>query len=726
MVSLELHPVSRILAPRALRYVLLACAVLGTVFLFLLATASANTELFASNYNLLLVLNGAMVALLMGLVGYQLWRLRKNLKAGVFGSRLAIRLVLLFALVAVLPGALLYGVSVQFLGKSIESWFDVRVDKALEGGLNLGRGALDYLLKETTNKASQLALTLQDGDAASMPQRLNRASEQAGIYEAALFTSSGGVLAVAGISGSTLTPEPPPAQALRRARLQQPYSAIDQTTDQGMLLRVVVPVNTSDPGEPLRLLQVVEPVPRQLQLDAEKVQAGYRDYQEITFSRVALKRLYALTLTLTLLLALFSALGLAVVLSEQVSGPLGLLAEGTRAVAQGDFSRRHPVQSRDELGVLTESFNTMTAQLAEAQQKTEESRNAIETANAYLESILSNLSAGVLAFDSAFRLRTANPSAAVILQQPLADLIDVPLSDWARRLPPLAGFAELVADGFRGGRDGQWQRQAEVTVSNHTRVLLMRGSRLPGEPVAGFVVVFDDVTELAEAQRDAAWAEVARRLAHEIKNPLTPIQLSAERLVVKLGGKLAAADEEALTRATRTIVAQVGAMKHMVDDFAIYARQSRPGRMQPVDINALLLDVLGLYENLRPHVSLRLAEGDPVIHGEPTRLRQVIHNLLQNAIDAQAESPDPAYDIGLEVRGDEVALSIGDRGGGFPDDVVRRAFEPYVTTKAKGTGLGLAIVKKIAEEHHGRVTIENRSPHGAVVTLYLPFKGTNT
>jgi nitrogen fixation/metabolism regulation signal transduction histidine kinase len=726
MVSLELHAVTRILAPRALRYVLLGCAVLGTVFLFLLATASANTELFASNYNLLLVLNGTMVALLMGLVGYQLWRLRKNLKAGVFGSRLAIRLVLLFALVAVLPGALLYGVSVQFLGKSIESWFDVRVDEALKGGLNLGRGALDYLLKETTNKASQLALTLQEGDAASMPQRLNRASEQAGIYEAALFTSSGGVLGVAGISGSTLTPEPPPAQALRRARLQQPYSVIDQTTDQGMLLRVVVPVNTSDPGEPLRLLQVVEPVPRQLQLDAEKVQAGYRDYQEITFSRVALKRLYALTLTLTLLLALFSALGLAVVLSEQVSGPLGLLAEGTRAVAQGDFSRRHPVQSRDELGVLTESFNTMTAQLAEASQNAEESRNAIETTNAYLESILANLSAGVLAFDSAFRLRTANPSAAVILQQPLADLIDVPLSDWARRLPPLAGFAELVADGFRGGRDGQWQRQAEVTVSNHTRVLLMRGSRLPGEPVAGFVVVFDDVTELAEAQRDAAWAEVARRLAHEIKNPLTPIQLSAERLAVKLEGKLAAADEEALTRATRTIVAQVGAMKHMVDDFAIYARQSRPGRMQPVDINALLLDVLGLYENLRPHVSLKLAEGDPVIHGEPTRLRQVIHNLLQNAIDAQADSPDPAYDIGLEVRGDEVALLIGDRGGGFSDDVVRHAFEPYVTTKAKGTGLGLAIVKKIAEEHHGRVTIENRSPHGAVVTLYLPFKGTNT
>ena len=717
---------SGVLAPRVLRYVLLACAALGTAFLFLLATASANSALFASNYNLLLVINGALVVLLMGLVVYQLWRLRRNLKAGVFGSRLAVRLVLLFALIAVLPGALLYGVSVQFLGRSIESWFDVRVDRALEGGLNLGRGALDYLLKEATNKATQLALTLQEGDAATMAQRLGRASEQAGIYEASLFSASGNVLGVAGISGSTLTPEPPPAAALRRARLQQTYAAIDQSVDQGLLLRVVVPVNAADPGEPLRLLQVVEPVPRQLQQDAEKVQAGYRDYQEISFSRGALKRLYALTLTLTLLLALFSALGLAVVLSEQVSGPLGLLAEGTRAVAQGDFSRRHPVQSRDELGVLTQSFNTMTAQLAEARQKTEESRNAIETANAYLESILANLSAGVLAFDGAFRLRTANPSAAVILQQPLADLLGVPLADWSRHLPALAGFSALVADGFRSGRDGQWQRQAEVTVSNHTRVLLMRGSRLPGEPVAGCIVVFDDVTELAEAQRDAAWAEVARRLADEIKNPLTPIQLSAERLAVKLDGKLAGADDDALRRATQTIVAQVAAMKNMVDDFAIYARKVRPGRVQPVDINALLLDVLGLYENLRPHVSLELAPGNPVIQGEPTRLRQVIHNLLQNAIDAQADAADTAYDIGVAVRGDELALSIADRGSGFSDEVLRRAFEPYVTTKAKGTGLGLAIVKKIAEEHHGRVTIENRSPRGAVVTLYLPIKGIET
>ncbi len=717
---------SGIHAPRAIRYVLLACACLGVIFLFLLATASANTALFARSYDLLLVLNVTMVLVLMALVGYQLVRLRRNLKTGVFGSRLAARLVLLFALVAVFPGALLYGVSWQFLGKSIESWFDVRVDRALEGGLNLARSALDYPLKEVTNKAAQLALTLQEAEPGGMASRLNRASEQAGIYEAALFSASGRVIAVAGVSGSTLTPEPPPAQALRRARLQQTYAAIDQMGDQGLMLRVVVPVNTPDPGEPLRLLQVIEPAPKQLQQYSDQVLAGYRDYQEISFSRTALKRLYAWTLTLTLLLALLSALGLAVVLSEQFSQPLGLLAEGTRAVAQGDFSRRNPVQSRDELGVLTESFNTMTAQLAEAQQKEEENRRAIETTRAYLESVLANLSAGVLAFDNAFRLRTANLSAAVILQQPLADLLGAPLPEWGRRLPALAAFADLVTDGFRAGRDGQWQRQAEVPVSNQTRVLLMRGSGLPGEPAPGCVVVFDDVSELVHAQRDAAWAEVARRLAHEIKNPLTPIQLSAERLAVKLAGKLTGSDEEALVRGTQTIIAQVTAMKHMVDDFAIYARQARPGKMQRVDLNALLLDVLALYENLRPHVSLKLAERNAFIQGEPTRLRQVFHNLIQNALDAQADVAQPAYEFAIEARGDELTLSFGDAGSGFPEDTMRHAFEPYVTTKAKGTGLGLAIVKKIVDEHHGRVTIANQLPRGALVTLYFPLEGTKT
>jgi nitrogen fixation/metabolism regulation signal transduction histidine kinase len=705
-------------SPRGLRWLLLASATLSVIALFLLATATENTQVFARGYDTLVVVNVALVALLMAVVGWQLWRLRRSYRRGVFGSRLAARLVLLFALVAVLPGALVYAVSVQFLGRSIESWFDVRVDRALEGGLALGRNALDYLAREAAAKATQIAEQL--GEATGQPAiALSRATEQLGVSEAALFSASGGVLAVAGTAAGAVSPEPPPQQAMRRARLQLPYSAVDPIPSGGFRLRVVVPVNSSDRREPMRFLQTIETVPRSLAQEIEKAEAGFRDYQEVAFTRQALKQLYALTLTLTLLLALTSALGLAVVLSERFSAPLGLLAEGTRAVAQGDFTRRQPVTSRDELGVLTESFNAMTGQLAGAQARDEESRRAIETTRAYLESILGNLSAGVLAFDDRYRLRTANPGASVILQQPLAELDGVALSDWGRRLPALAPFAELVAEGFRGARDGQWQREAPFAVASLARTLMMRGSRLPGEP-HGYVVVFDDVSELVQAQRDAAWAEVARRLAHEIKNPLTPIQLSAERLAVKLEGRLDGADLDTLRRGTQTIVNQVSAMKHMVDDFAVYARQPRPGRVQAVDLSALLLDVLALYDNLRPHVSLTLPNGPAVVQGEPTRLRQVLHNLLQNAIDAQTERSDPSYAIVLETSRGEATLSVADGGPGFPAEVLSHAFEPYVTTKPKGTGLGLAIVRKIVDEHGGRVAIANLTPHGARVSVTLP------
>ncbi|MCC6197366.1 MAG: HAMP domain-containing protein [Burkholderiales bacterium] len=706
---------------RGLRWALLVSASLSAIAVFLLATATANTELFAQGYNWLLVINGVLVALLMLVVGWQLWQLRRNLKAGVFGSRLAIRLVFLFALVAVLPGALVYAVSVQFIGRSIESWFDVRVDRALEGGLALGQKTLDFLLKDSINKAAQMALALADNPG-NPAAALGRASEQMNVSEAALFSTSGAVLAVAGIGGSrAATPEPPPLAALRLARLQQPYSRIEQGPDGGLALRVVVPVNTQDSLNPLKLLQIVEPVPKALAQDAERVQAGVRDYQELSFSRNALKRLYALTLTLTLLLALTSALGLAVVLSERFAAPLGVLAEGTRAVAGGDFTRRQPVASRDELGVLTESFNTMTEQLAQAQARDEESRAAIETTRAYLESILGNLSAGVLVFDDRHRLRTVNPSAAVILQQPLAELLGLSLADWGKRLPPLAPFAELVAEGFRGSRHGQWQKEAELTVSDLSRTLLMRGTRLRGTTdTGGYVVVFDDVSELVQAQRDAAWAEVARRLAHEIKNPLTPIQLSAERLAVKLAAKLEGSDAEALRRGTQTIVSQVGAMKHMVDDFAIYARQPRPGQMQHVDLAGLLLDVLALYDNLVPHLALSLPDSPSYIQGEPTRLRQVFHNLISNAVDAQAEAHEPRIAITLSAGSGEATLAFEDGGPGFAPDVLARPFEPYVTTKAKGTGLGLAIVKKIVDEHGGRIVLGNAPGGGARVVIAFP------
>ncbi len=705
---------------RAVRYTLVLCAGLGVIMLFLLASASENSELFAQHYNALLAVNVGIVAAITGLVGYQLWRLLRNWRRGIFGTRLMLRLVLFFSLIAVLPGALVYGVSVQFLGRSIESWFDVRIDRALEGAITLGRGALDDLLAETTQRARQMALALGEEHNGSLSARLNRLREQAGLYEAAVYTQRGVLLVFSSDSRRAMAPEAPAPTSSRRARLQQSQGEIETLPELGLVLRVVTPVVSMDPQDPERLLQVLQPVPKRLQENAEIVQQGHRDYQELSFARQALKRLYGLTLTLTLLLALMSALALGVYFSERFAAPLAVLAEGTRAVAQGDFSRRPQAQSRDELGVLTQSFNEMTAQLDDARQREAQNRRDIETANAYLGSLLSNLTAGVLALDRGFRLRAVNPSAAVILQQPLSDLAGVPLQEWPSRLAALREFCALVRDAFAASPEAQWQKQAELNVSEITRVLLIRGTRLPEKVEGGFIVVFDDVTELAQAQRDAAWAEVARRLAHEIKNPLTPIQLSAERLHKKLAEHLDAAAGEVLTRGTQTIVTQVAAMKQMVDDFGVYARQPRPGAQQPVDLNQLLPEVLGLYENQGQSIRLEPSSGPAIIQGEPTRLRQVIHNLLQNALDAQSERPRAQARIITETGEGTIRLVFEDQGGGFPEDILHRAFEPYVTSKPKGTGLGLAIVKKIVDEHRGRISIENRRPEGARIVMQFP------
>jgi nitrogen fixation/metabolism regulation signal transduction histidine kinase len=706
---------------RVLRYLLLGVGCLGAVGLFMLVAASANDARFAQQLNVLVVLNGVIVVVLVLLVGRECWRLFRNRRKGMFGARLATRLVGFFALMAILPGALLYGVSVAFLGNSIESWFNVKVDRALEAGMQLGRNALDYLLQDLEKKGQQIAVSLSEPDGTAISIRLDRLREQAGVAEAALFDLRGNVMAFSSSTIGSMRPQSVPPPAIRRARTQVSTTSLDSVPEQGLVLRAIVPVNVVDGEDPLRVLQLMQPVPRGMQESTEVVESGYRDYQGRTYSLGALKDLYGVTLTLTLLLALLSALGLAIVLSEKLSRPLGVLAEGTRAVAQGDFSRHHPVQSSDELGVLTDSFNRMTRQLAEGRERDLSYQHQIENTNAFLENLLRNLSAGVLAFDRELRLRSANHSAAVILQQSMVELVDLRLDEWIAREPALTAFTHLIHEGFAGAVAGQWQRQAELIVAGNRRTLLMRGTRIEdADSEGGHVIVFDDISELAQAQRDAAWAEVARRLAHEIKNPLTPIQLSAERLQHKLGAKLAEADSEVLRRGTQTIITQVNAMKHMVDDFAIYARATAPGKMQAVDVHELLHDILGLYEHQRPYIHLDLESRDPLVTGEPTRLRQVVHNLLQNALDAQAEQPDPRIDIRTENRDGSFWLHIADQGTGFPPAMIDRVFEPYVTTKPKGTGLGLAIVKKIIDEHGGKVHIENKAPTGAQVSIALP------
>jgi PAS domain S-box-containing protein len=715
-----IHTMRKSPLSRGMKYLLALIVVLGAAMLYLLSSASANTPLFARDLPLILFCGVALVLGLSVLVGYQLLLLRRRLAAGLFGSKLTLRLVLLFALVAVLPGVLVYGVSVQFLNKSIESWFDVRVDKALEGALSLGRTTLDSMLREVAQKANSMVPPLEEATPSRQVAVLNSLREQMSVQEATLFQPDGTIIAFSVTEGQGLMPQLLTGTVARQVRLQQPYRGVESDADKGLRLRVVVPINRST-GETV-LLQLVQPVPALLARDAETVQAMYQDYQELSLSRQGLKRLYGLSLTLALLLALLTALVLAIVFSERLSAPLSILAAGTRAVAQGDFSQRHPVRSHDELGILTESFNTMTTQLAEARTQLLRNQDQLEEAKAYLETILAKLSAGVMAFDAEQRLRSANPSADQILGVKLAPLIGITLMDWGAHDRRLGELAAAVAEATDSAGHGFWEKQIEFGSDAGSKVLLLRGSTLQAGAEAGLVLVFDDITRLLQAQRYAAWGEVARRLAHEIKNPLTPIQLSAERLEHKLADKLSQNDAEMLTRATHTIVAQVGQLKGMVDAFSQYAR-SPELRLEALDLNQLLREVLTLYESHGTDIAVELDRALAPVEGDAARLRQVIHNLLQNAEQAVGERPGARILVATYAEPGAARLSVRDNGPGFPPDILVRVFEPYVTTKTKGTGLGLAIVKKIVEEHNGTIEVGNREGGGAEVAIRLPAAG---
>ncbi|MFO7580852.1 sensor histidine kinase [Nitrosomonas halophila] len=709
-----------------MKYVIGIVAGLSIAMLYLLATAGANTEFLERRYRWLIVFIVVFLLFLIGVVGFLLWRLRRRLKTGIFGSRLALRLLIVFSLMATLPGVLIYGVSVQFLEKSIESWFDVKVDRALEGGLNLGQTVLDNLLEELQKKAHAAALAL--AESTSLPLTvLNQLLIQSQIQEATLFNQEGKIIAFTSMDDAVLFPEIPNIEAMRHIRMQKNYRAIESLADNTLYLRVLVPVNVLSQEEDIRVLQVLQRVPQSLADNAETVQAGYSDYQELMLSRQGLTRLYSVTLTLALLLALFSALTAAFLISEKLSAPLGQLADGTRAVAQGDFSRRHQVQSKDEFGVLTESFNLMTEQLATARTIAQQNQQEVENARAYLESILGNLSSGVIVFDEALRMRAVNQSAEQILQIPLVNFEGLTIEECAEQEPKLRLLASEIRNGFDTETSGEWQRQVMHFSANKEQILLLRGSHLPQTSESGGVVVFDDITSLLQVQRTVAWGEVARRLAHEIKNPLTPIQLSAERLQHKLIHKLDEPDARILKRSTETIVNQVEALKKMVNEFREYARVPELELCQ-IDINRLVREVLALYQTAdneaggasQPRIHMELSGALTPVRGDPARLRQVIHNLLQNAQDALAATENASITVRTERKGNGIELSVIDNGKGFSEQVEAHAFEPYVTTKPKGTGLGLPIVKKIIDEHGGTIQIDNIQPQGAKVAIILP------
>ena len=760
---------------RALRYALLFAVSLSGVLLFILASASGNTAFFERNYPVLLAVNGVITAALAVLVLLLVRRLIKRLRLKRFGARLTTRFAVAFALMGVLPGVLIYVVSTQFLARSIESWFDVRVDRALDSGLTLGRAALDNLKDDVSGKARAWALELADLPDAEQLTQLNRLREQGSISEALLVSGSGQLIGASGAQVSELVPETPSPGELRQARAQRLFAVIEGEAGaaearQGLRARVIVPIPAPTgpviggpllpressakllgeslgrrimpplaagvaPGGDSRYLQLIQPVPTSIAANAEALQNGYREYQELSLSRSGLKTIYGLTLTLTLLLSVFAAIAGSVLLASSMTAPLLQLAEGTKAVAEGNFRRVREYPGSDELNLLTQSFNAMTRQLTDARDAVEAKQRELENAKTYLERVLANLSAGVVVLDREFRLVTANFGASRILVRNLNDDIGRPFGEIDPMLAAAfeTGFAEQA---LAATPKDSWQQQIEVkrpgaSPMAESLLLLARGSRLPLEDGLGYVVVFDDITQVISAQRAVAWGEVARRLAHEIKNPLTPIQLAAERLQMKLVDKLPNGDADVLKRGTATIVNQVAAMKRMVDDFRDYARVP-PARLVPLDLNALIEEVVTLYRTAGAPVELSLAAGLPLIEGDATQLRQVIHNLIGNAQEALAGQAsgriavrtalaEIAEKTGV-VRG--IRFTVEDNGPGFAANILRRAFEPYVTTKPSGTGLGLAMVKKIVDEHGAHVEVVNRGggpgvghAGGAAVTI---------
>ncbi len=732
---------------RALPIAMGLIGVFALLLLLLLSIASSNTEFF-DNYFIWLyaanvVIGACLILVILTLVTVIAIRWHK----GRFGTRLVAKLAMIFALVGVVPGLILYGVSLQFVSRSIETWFDVKVESALNSGLELGRVTLqvaqEEILAEGRFIAEQITQVPVGTSSDQVGAMVMKIRNQFGIQEVSLFTAQRNLILSSEFRSKKFFP-PPSADVIAEAFKKNGITFLDQTEvdgQRGYRVRAIVPIIRKKPiqgkadsaktVEDRYFVQLLRFIPAPLAKNIFAVESAYSEYQEKALGRLGLRKMFVGTLTLTLFFALFVAVTLALTLGRQLARPLLMLLQGTQAVAQGDLSPKPELDTGDELGMLTRQFNVMTRQLADT-------RTSLQESKAFLETVLGSLTAGVCIFDKNFNVVSSNPGADRIFGQDLTQIDGRPLSD----SPSLIEFEQAIKEGFATmklavGVDGEsivgdqqkaapvWQKQIQLHSTNEFEnelgvTLFVRGTELTPDLR---MVVFDDITDVVSAQRSIAWSEVARRLAHEIKNPLTPIQLSAERLQHKLAGKLSPEQEEMINRSTETIIGQVQAMKEMVNDFRDFAKTPSP-QLKPVSINALTQEILGLYEG--SSIKTQLDPRCPSILGDPTQLRQIIHNLLQNAQDATLEGENQGAPVVVktelvpygELSGVEqsaVRLTISDSGSGFPAKILARAFEPYITTKSKGTGLGLAVVKKIVDDHGAKIEIRNRMQGDKVV-----------
>jgi nitrogen fixation/metabolism regulation signal transduction histidine kinase len=664
--------------------------------LLLLTSAAQHADISGEFYSTLLIVNVLGIVVLAGLITVNVWHLYRQFRAQALGSRLTMRLLGLFVLLAGIPLAVVYYFSVQFLSKGVDSWFDVRVEQAIGDALLLGRTTLEVLKQDVVDDVSEGAAGVTESSTSlEIIRLLDDLRERGGYSEVSLFTLTGRIVAFSSQDAQSLVPDTPDESVLNRVQKREAYASLEPISENAQQLRIVVPVLPTEVGKPIRALQALKPLPLRYANLSERIESASTQYKQMVFSRGPLKFSLILTLTLITLTALLLSVWAAIYISRLVSAPLRDLAEGTRAVARGNYRKELPVTSSDEFGVLVKSFNEMTQRINEAQNTAHRSQREAEEQRTYLETVLAHLSSGVLSFDADLNLLTQNTTASQILGITFTEGEDYSVGTIKKEHPRFESLFAVIEDSMNKGLD-EWQQPVTLFGTRGRQILIVRGTKLPGKR-GGHVVVFDDVTDLIQAQRDAAWGEVARRLAHEIKNPLTPIQLSVERIRQKYSTKLPAEDYETLDRATRTIAQQVESMKNMVNAFSNYAQPVQM-KLKPVRLNQLVQDVAELHRRADSPIKLvfDLDEDLPELMADTDRLRQVLNNLLINAKDALVHTLHPEIRIStLSIRerdGAHIRLTVVDNGPGVPKDIM----------------------------DGGALWAENREEGGARVTIQLP------
>ncbi len=743
MATVEIKSIDKQTFLRIWPIIFLFALLMGS--LYLLADATRSETSFEQLHYWLFPFNILLLAIFLILIVVNVYKLAVQVIRRQPGSRLTLRLLLIFVVLAIVPVGIVYTFSIWLIQEGVDSWFDADVETALQDSVDLSRSSLDLHMRQLRKQTEPMIRELSQTTSLDAPLVINNLLRRSGAAEIVLFTRSSKIIAYGGEVGAAVVPRLPGETVMRLVSQGETYVGLDPIKDSGLHVRLVFPMNITGVTAQRRMVQVLYPMSDRISDLASSVQEGFGKYNELVYLRTPLKQNFALIITLVLLLGILFAVWAAFYSARRLVEPIKELAQGTKSVAEGQYHKKIPVERNDDLGMLVASFNQMTERLSLARDKAKLSQRLIDSQRNYLQTILENLSSGVISLDQNLVIKTANVTASQILNTDINEYIGRDIAQLSMGHENLKSFCDQIVPMIQGN-EPQWQTEVKLLGGSEinkfqSKTLMCRGVKLPydEEQAGGYALVFDDITQLISAQRDSAWGEVARRLAHEIKNPLTPIQLSAERLRRKILPELDQDEGNILDRATATIVEQVESMKEMVNDFADYARAPQIEKT-PLDLNNLICEVVELYQNNIHNfeVCTSLDEYSPLILGDNTRLRQLMHNLIKNAFEAMPTEPEeqlptPAQ-VQITTRCFEisgvpfVSLVVVDDGPGFPSDLLERLFEPYVTTKNTGNGLGLAIVKKIVEEHGGTIRAENSPDRGARIKIRIPLStpATNT